>query len=95
LRDSNISYTNAGNASEAQAALDAFHNCRQEIGSFPETLSGLDLRTPQARRAGALRFDHPVAVGEIGRAVDGQLGLLAAQELVGADRRKTIAWSDT
>src|SRR6185437_6094778 len=53
-------------------------------GGGLEALGGLNSRMPQARWGSALGFDDPVAMGEISGAVDGELGLLAPEQLVGA-----------
>src|SRR3954454_8635174 len=57
------------------------------VGGLLKTLQRIDLGPPDTWRAGALRLDHPVAMREISRAVDRQLGLFAAQKLVGAGRK--------
>ena len=53
------------------------------IRGLSQARVSLDLRSPQRRRWCAFGFDNPVAVGEIGGAVGGELGLFAAEQLVG------------
>src|SRR6476469_9937583 len=53
------------------------------VGGILESLQRVDPWLPQLRRAGALGLDHPIAVREIGGAIDGEFRLFAAQQLVG------------